>query len=112
MPRVLPFVVALALVALSWLAWYFVHRERRLLAEGRAAVGLITGHSQMHRSSHGGEVGKSAYYQFAQMSGALAKGETSPSKKPPDIGSTICVLYDPENARRNARYPLSLVRPR
>jgi len=97
---------------MSWLAWYFVRRERRLLSEGRAALGLITGHSKMHRSSHGGEVGKSAYYQFAQMSGALAKGETSPMKKPPEIGSTICVLYDPENPGRNARYPLSLVRPR
>lgn len=112
MPRVLPFLVALALGGVSWLAWRQVRREKWLLSEGRAAVGLVTEHSKMHRGSHGTELGKVAYYQFAQLSGALAKGKTGPSKKPPEIGSTICVLYDPENARWNARYPLSLVRPR
>ena len=112
MPRFLPYVIALALGGLSWLCFYFVRRERRLLAEGRAAVAIITGHSKMHRSSHGGEVGKVASYQFAQMSGALAKGETGPRKKPPAIGSTISILYDPENPGRNSPYPFSLVRPR
>jgi hypothetical protein len=29
---------------------------------------------------------------------------------PPAEGAPICVLYDPENPRRNAIYPLSLVR--
>lgn len=111
MPRVLPFAAATALGGLSWFCWFFVRRERKLLAEGRAAVALITGHSKMHRASHG-EIGKVASYQFAQMSGALAKGETGPKKEPPAIGSTIPILYDPENPGRNAPYPLSLVRPR
>lgn len=112
MPRFLPYVIALVLGGLCWLCCFFVRRERRLLAEGRPAVAIIIGHSRMHRSSHGGEVGKVAYYQFAQLSGALAKGETGPRKEPPAIGSTIPILYDPENPGRNSPYPFSLVRPR
>jgi hypothetical protein len=111
MPRLIPYVAALGLAAGGALAVYRLRRDWRLMAEGRAALGLITRHSKMQRTSHGTKMGMVAYYEFAQLSGALAKGQTGPVAKPPEMGSTVCVLYDPENPGRNAVYPLSLVKP-
>ena len=53
-----------------------------------------------------------AHYELSLLSGATASGKTGPSKKPPAIGSELCVLYEPDRSRHNALYPLSLVRAR
>ena len=111
MPRLVPYLVAVALGASGSLVFVFFRREWRLLAEGRAAAGLVTRHSKMRHGTHGKKLGMAAYYQFAQLSGALTEGHTDPREKPPAVGSTVCVLYDPENPRRNVLYPLSLVQP-
>lgn len=104
MPMWIPYVVAAALAAFGWLATLPILSQRRLLARGRPARGLVTHHTQT-------EHGKTIHYEFALLSGALAKGKSGPSKNPPALGGTICVLYDPENPRKNAPYPLSLARP-
>jgi hypothetical protein len=85
--------------------------QRRLLANGRAALGHVTSHSAEHHGTHGAKLGKKFHYEFQLLSGATGKGAAGPSKNPPAIGGTICVLYDPETPRKNAPYPLSLVRP-
>ena len=44
------------------------------------------------------------------LSGAVRKGHSSANKRSvPAVGSVICVIYDPDNPRRNAVYPFSLV---
>jgi len=104
MPVLLPYVVAAALATLSWLVTQTIRSQRRLLAEGRAAPALVTHHTRAKE-------GKTIHYEFPLLSGAIRKGQSGPSKKPALVGSTICVLYDPDNPRKNAPYPLSLVTP-
>ena len=99
----LPFVVGAGIAACGVLILLPLLRQHRLLANGRAALGHVTRHRDEQH-------GKKYYYEFHLLSGATAKGESGPSKKPPAIGSTFCVLYDPETPRTNSPYPLSLVR--
>jgi hypothetical protein len=79
-----------------------LRKQVRLLTEGRPAPGIVTG----WRRTKGGTVLR---YEFVLLNGATAKGRGK-SRRPPAIGSPICVLYDPENPRRNAPYPLCLVK--
>jgi len=111
MPRWIPFLVAIGLAGAGFLATLPLRSQRRLLSEGRPAPGLVMEHGKAQRSSHGSELGNKYYYEFPLLSGAIAKGEAGPCKKPPVIGSTIPVVYDPDNPRRNAPYPFSLVSP-
>jgi len=110
MPLWIPFVVAVGLAAGSFLATLPVRRERRLLADGRAAPGLVTHYGKAEHGSHGAELGRKYYYVFPLLSGAIAKGQAGPIKNPPAIGSTITVLYDPDNPHRNAPHPFSMVK--
>lgn len=111
MPPWVPFAVALALASCSLVVVLHIRRQIRLLAEGRAAPGLVTKHSKVQHGSHGSDLGQKFYYEFPLLSGAIARGRAGPAKKPPAIGATIPVLYDPESPRRNVPYPLSLVTP-
>jgi len=110
LPVWVPFLVAVALAAGAALACLPVRRQRRLLAEGRVAPAIVVSHGKRVRSSHGSDLGIGYSYQFPLMSGAIAMGKADPVKAPPAVGSTIPVLYDPENPRRNAPYPLAMVR--
>jgi hypothetical protein len=103
MPPWIPYLVAVALAASGWLATLPVRSQRRLLEEGRPAPALVTRHT---KADHG----KVAHYEFPLLSGSIAEGKSAASHKPPAIGSTIPVVYDPENPRQNAPYPFSLVR--
>jgi hypothetical protein len=103
--------VPLALASCSLLAVLHIRSQIRLLAEGRAAPGLVTKHSKAQHGSHGSDLGQKFYYDFPLLNGAIARGQAGPVKKPPAIGATVPVLYDPERPRRNAPYPLSLVTP-
>jgi hypothetical protein len=108
-PIWLPFLIAGALASVSGLFYAGIRVQRRLLAEGRAAPAIVTGHTKTH-TSHGG-THRSMAYTFPLLSGATVAGKSSTSSKPPGIGSIICVLYDPERPRRSIPYPLPLVRP-
>jgi hypothetical protein len=109
MPMPVPFVVASILGALGVLCLFLVHRQRRLLTEGRVASAVVTGHEK-HSSSHGG-THRSITYEFPLLSGAVASGKSGASKKPPTLGSVITVVYDPDQPTRSAVYPFSLVKP-
>jgi len=78
-----------------------VRKQYLLLAEGRPAPGSIV---ELKAGDKGTLIVK---YEFPLLSGAMAKGKTSLRKAPIE---PLCVLYDPDNPRRNALYPMSLVR--
>jgi hypothetical protein len=104
MPRVLPYVAAVALAALGILPLVALRGQRKLLSEGRPAHAIVTRHS---KDQHG----TIAHYEFATLGGTIASGKSRPTRKPLAVGSTLCALYDPEHPRANAAYPLSLVTP-
>jgi hypothetical protein len=49
-------------------------------------------------------------YEFPLVEGGIGKGKGSPSRKPLAVGSTITVIYDRDNPRRNSPYPMEMVR--
>jgi hypothetical protein len=106
-PLWLPYPIAGVLAFAAFLITREILRQRRLLAEGRPAPALVT----RHEGARGTQHGKVVHYEFALMSGAIACSKAGPLKKPPAIGSVLCVLYEPDRARNNGLYPLSLVRP-
>jgi hypothetical protein len=109
MPLVLPYAIASLLAAGGAICLVVIRRQRRLLADGRAAPALVTGHVR-HRTSHGG-THRAIAYDFPLLSGGVASGRSNTTRKPPAIGSVICVIYDPELPQRNSIYPMSLVTP-
>lgn len=111
LPPWVPFLVAGALAALAVLATMPIRSQRRLLTEGRVAPGLVTRHGNPEHGPHNHKLGRKYYYEFPLLSGAVAQGRAGPVENPPEVGRTIPVLYDPEEPRRNAPYPLPLVRP-
>jgi hypothetical protein len=109
-PVWLPFLAAVALGSVGLPLLFAIRRERRLLEEGRVAPGVVTEHRK--RGGGHGAHGIEFRYKFALLSGSIGQGRGGPTRNPPPIGSTICVLYDPDNPPRNAPYPFSLVQPR
>lgn len=103
MPPVVPYLAAAALAALGALPLVAIRGQRRLLTEGRAARAVVTRHS---KDQHG----TVAHYEFATLGGTTAAGKLGPTRKPVAVGSTLCVIYDPESPKNNAAYPLSIVR--
>jgi hypothetical protein len=102
MPNWVPYLVSGELAVIAVVLAILLRKQVRLLTEGRPAPGIVTG----HRRTKNGTVIR---YEFQLMNGATAKGRGQ-SRRPPAIGSPVCVLYDPENPRRNAPYPLCLVK--
>jgi hypothetical protein len=102
LPLWFPYLLASMVAVPAFLLPIAVRREARLLAEGRPAPGRVTGFKRAGKTIQ-------VQYEFHLLNGALVKGKVNRSK-PPIEGTTVCVLYDPENPRRNAPYPLSLVR--
>lgn len=109
LPAWLPFLVAAAAGAGGVLCLVGLNRQRRLLMEGRPAPALVTAVVR-HHTSHGGSH-RSMRYTFPLLSGAIATGTSEASRKPPPVGSVICVVYDPDRPRRSQPYPFALVRP-
>ena len=78
-----------------------VARQMRLLAEGRPTPGRMTSFRRTKQLV--------IRYEFQLPDGTTLKGRADMCKMP-ESGKPLCVLYDPENPRRNALYPLPLVR--
>jgi hypothetical protein len=95
--------VAPLLLIAPVLFWIVLQRQMGLLREGRAAPAVITGYG-------GSDKGKHMRYEFPLSNGSIAKGRSGASPKAPPIGTIMCVLYDRDNPRLNARYPLEFVR--
>jgi hypothetical protein len=99
----LSYAAALVLAVLALAVTQPLRRQRRLLSEGRAAPGRVTA---LRKEQHGHVYD----FDFDLLTGAVRQGKAGPSHKPPAVGARICVLYDPDDPRRHATYPLSLVR--
>lgn len=97
-----PYVIAPALAGVALVMLIPLRRQIRLLTEGRPAPGRVTGIKKADKVLV-------VRYEFHLLSGTVAKGKSNAAKAP-DGDVPLCVLYDPENPRRNTLYPLSLVR--
>ncbi|MCX6633192.1 MAG: hypothetical protein NTW28_36820 [Candidatus Solibacter sp.] len=102
MPLWVPYLVAGQLAFTVTMMVIPLRRQNRLLTEGRPAPGRVTGIKK-------GDKTLVIQYEFRLLSGAVAKGRSN-ARRAPAGDALLCVLYDPENPRRNALYPLSLVR--
>lgn len=104
MPRWLPSGLSALLVAGAMLIVWLIRRQMQLLSDGRPALARVVKHTR-------GQHGKSFTYEFPVLGGGTKKGNSgSETRKPPAVGSTICVIYDRDNPGRNSPYPLCLVR--
>ena len=108
MPEALPYVLSPLLLMIAAVCWFGLHSQRRLLSDGRAALAVIK-HVTKHRGQHG-ESYRRLKYEFPLLSGTVQTGSVTTTKKVPEVGSSIAVLYDAEHPRRSRPYPLSLVR--
>ena len=103
-PAWAPGVAAAALVVLAMVLLRGLRRQMQLLSDGRAAPAVVVGH---RRVQHGQKVLK---YEFPLMDGGVGKGRGGQTRKPAAVGSTITVVYDRDNPKRNAPYPFDLAR--
>ncbi len=110
MPAWVPCAAAFALAAAGLLATLAPVYQRRLLSEGRAAPAIVTRRESARRGGRAARSEGRIHYAFALLSGATAYGKAGPMKDAPDAGSVITVLYLPDDARRNAPYPLPFAR--
>lgn len=74
-------------------------RERRLLAEGLPAIATITKSYPLSKGGYQSD------YEFRTQDGSVGTGNNS-FDGPPEIGTSFCVIYLPQNPRRNLPYPL------
>ena len=107
-PPWLAFLLAALLAGGGVLCLVLLNDQRRLLMEGRAAPALVTA-VVTHKTSHGGSHRK-LKYTFPLLSGAIAHGQSESPRKPPGVGSAICIVYDPDRPGRSRPYPFPLAR--
>ena len=80
-----------------------LRRQWLLLVEGRPAPGIV-------RKTRRSDKTVVVHYEFRLPNGAIQKGRGNTGRKSiPAEGTTVTVLYDPENPRRNGMYPFTLV---
>jgi Protein of unknown function (DUF3592) len=84
-----------------------VRRQRRLLERGRPAPAVVR---RLRKWRTTNETQNFIYYEFALAGGGVCKGRSSVNRKTMSAGSVICILYDPDDPRRNAAFPLFAVR--
>jgi Protein of unknown function (DUF3592) len=77
-------------------------RQRKVAAEGQPAAGVVTKCFRV-------KGGWATRYQFRMRDGTVGEGRDRVFSRL-EPGSAVCVLYLPENPRRNYLYPLSLYR--
>lgn len=78
-------------------------QDRQLAAEGVPAAGVVV------KCYGGGRGGWMTNYQFRTQDGGVAEGRGAcPNRS--EIGSTVCVLYLPQNSRRNHLYSTLMYR--
>ncbi len=108
MPWALVAVIPLSMLLGAAAAAYTLRAQHRLLAEGRPALATVM-ESKRVRYGHGST--NRVRYEFTLPSGSTRTGRFDTNRAAPPAGATIVVLYDPDEPRRQGRYPFSLVRP-
>jgi hypothetical protein len=103
MPQWLPFLTGGLLAVIGLLLMALLQREKRLLSDGQAAPALVVGLRRV-------KGGQSLKYEFRLNNGEVMKGRGGQMRNPPELGSVVTIIYDVENPKRNAPYPLDLVR--
>ncbi|MEO8591728.1 MAG: DUF3592 domain-containing protein [Candidatus Solibacter sp.] len=98
--RWFPFLIGGMLIFMAPLMILPLRRQYLLLCEGRPAPGKITEIKKSDKTL-------TVKYEFRLMSGGIATGKASVSKAPVE---PLCVIYEPDNPRRNALYPMCLVK--
>jgi len=99
--------VAAASLAVAAVLGLYLRNQRRLLEDGRAVVATVLRVEPVRLKG----VRYRVHYEFPLLSGARQAGHFDlPSDPAPAPGTPIVVLYDPDNPRRQRRYPFPLVR--
>jgi hypothetical protein len=106
-PAWLPFLVGGMFSLAGVLMPLQVRRQRHLLEDGRPAPAVVT-RLRKWRTQHGTQ--NVVYYQFALPDGSVCKGRSNVHGRSMAVDSVICILYDPDNPRRSAPYPLCSVK--
>jgi hypothetical protein len=106
MPFAIPYVVSSILGAIALLCLAPIRWQRRLLSEGRPARAVVT-QVKKNKGSKGASY-REIFYEFRVLAGTKATGKAV-ATTPAEVGSTISVVYDPEQPKRNRPYPFSLV---
>jgi hypothetical protein len=104
MPLWLSLLLGAILAAIGVGLVFILRRQLTLLSNGRPAPAVVTRYSY---AQHGK---KNIHYEFPLMGGSVENGKSGPRRTLPAIGATLCALYDRDNPRRNALYPLELAR--
>lgn len=90
------------LLAVTWFLWRPIRDQKRLLQEGRAAPAIITGYRAARKC-------RFAEYRFPLPGGGVIQAKPAPIRTYPEIGSTICIIYDRDDPQRSAPYPLQFL---
>jgi hypothetical protein len=101
-PAWLPFLLPALLAGLGTGLLINLRRHAEVAAEGVPAVGVVT---KCFRVKGGWAV----RYQFRMKDGTAGKGSSQVQRRV-EIGANICVLYLPQNPRRNQMYPMCMYR--
>jgi hypothetical protein len=102
-PAVLPYAIAAMMLLPGALLGVVMRKQMRLLSEGRPAPGVITALRRADKNV-------TVLYEFQLLNGSVAKGRSAGGRRPPGVGTRCCVIYDPENPKRNAMYPMPMVK--
>jgi hypothetical protein len=101
-PAWAPFTAPAMLAAGGSFLVFILRRQAQLMAQGLPAVGVVTRSSRV-------KGGWALRYQFRMKDGGVASG-SSHVRRRGEVGATVCVLYLPQNPRRNQVYPTGLYR--
>ena len=100
---VAPLSLAAGVVGLALL----LRKQRAMLANGRAAQGRIISYKRYRTQNSSGY---RVIYEFRLLGGGTQQVRLNTSRKPPEPGTTVTILYDPDVPKRAVLYPMSLVR--
>jgi hypothetical protein len=98
--------VGLVSLALSGLIAVIIRREFALLSYGRSAIATVTGSKKVHHQH--GHVHRVSF-EFPLLNGSTRKGSLD-LRRSLEPGTELVILYDPDQPKRVARYPLTLAK--
>jgi hypothetical protein len=109
LPPWFPFLFGGMFPCIGGMMLWMVRREYRLLEEGKPAPATVVaarwgGYSNGRRNNY-------VSYEFPLAGGGVRRGRSQTQGRPPAVGSLITIIYNPDNPRRNAKYPLCTVKP-